>query len=299
MRSLLGFSEAIEKLELLATTIRIHRNLRRPEVVTVGVEVELRWRPPLETCLLVGVGRPPRHPTEQGDHHREEELPDLVGSCFVGRLHHAGAVTLTMAELTGAVKEGLLALAVGAALEVQILTEEDVAALAGRKGRHDSGRAATRPGSEAGSATLGGRRVPVRRPRVRSADGRREIPVQAYETFTSTEILGELALKRMMAKLSTRRYRTGLEPVGSAVAATATSASKSEVSQRFEAPLAAAAKAVFDHAVIQRCQPHKIRNVEQKLPDALASTVAKKMRAAYRNENALPPRPISKPLPAS
>jgi transposase-like protein len=39
--------------------------------------------------------------------------------------------------------------------------------------------------------------------------------------------------------------------------------------------------------VVQRCQLHKIRNVESKLPDALASTVAKKMRAAYRNPDAL------------
>ncbi len=75
--------------------------------------------------------------------------------------------------------------------------------------------------------------MPVRRPRVRSADGRREIPVPAYETFNSTEVLGELALEGMMAKLSTRRYPAGLEPVGQAVAATATSTSKSAVSRRF------------------------------------------------------------------
>ena len=44
---------------------------------------------------------------------------------------------------------------------------------------------------------------------------------------------------------------------------------------------------VFDHPLIQRCQLHKVRNVEDKLPDALASTVAKKMRAAYRNPDPL------------
>ena len=38
---------------------------------------------------------------------------------------------------------------------------------------------------------------------------------------------------------------------------------------------------MFDHPVIARCQLHKIRNVEAKLPKALAATVAKKMRAAY------------------
>ena len=51
--------------------------------------------------------------------------------------------------------------------------------------------------------------------------------------------------------------------------------------------LSAAVRAVFDHPVIARCQLHKIRNVVSKLPEALGSTVAKKMRAAYRMDNAL------------
>jgi len=37
----------------------------------------------------------------------------------------------------------------------------------------------------------------------------------------------------------------------------------------------AAVKAVFDHPVVARCQLHKIRNVQSKLPKALASTVTK------------------------
>ena len=37
--------------------------------------------------------------------------------------------------------------------------------------------------------TLGGRRVPVQRPRVRSADGTAEVAVPAYEVFATTEIL--------------------------------------------------------------------------------------------------------------
>jgi transposase-like protein len=44
---------------------------------------------------------------------------------------------------------------------------------------------------------------------------------------------------------------------------------------------------VFDHPVIQRCQLHKLRNVTDRLPDAAASTVAKRMRAAYRNPDPL------------
>jgi putative transposase len=44
---------------------------------------------------------------------------------------------------------------------------------------------------------------------------------------------------------------------------------------------------VFDHPVIQRCQLHKLRNVTDRLPDALASTVAKRMRRAYHHADPL------------
>jgi putative transposase len=285
-------------------------------------------------------------------------------------------VSVAMAELTGALREGLLALAVGAGLQVMAaVMEESVTELAGPKGRHDPNRVAGRHGHEDGSVTLGGRRVPVRRPRVRAADGSGEVAVPAYELFASTELLGELALERMMAKLSTRRYPAGLEPVGSAVEAVATSTSKSSVSRRFvqrtevalaemlsadlsgldlvalmvdgvhfaesccvvalgiasdgtkvplglmegatenatvvtdllvglrergldvtrptlvvidgSKALASAVKAVFDRPLVQRCQLHKVRNVESKLPKALAALVAKKMRAAYRDPDPL------------
>ena len=220
--------------------------------------------------------------------------------------------------------------------------------------------------------TLGGRRVRVRRPRVRTADGTRELPVPTYQAFAATD---QLAVERMLAKLSTRRYPAGLEPVGADVERTAAGISKSTISRRFVArtehalaellaqdltglelvalmvdgirvaehtcvvalgitidgtkiPLALAegatenatvvgdllaglrdrglevtrpilvvidgAKAlrravtqVFDHPVIQRCQLHKLRNVTDRLPDAVASTVAKRMRAAYRNPDPL------------
>ena len=285
-------------------------------------------------------------------------------------------VSVAMAELAGAMKEGLLAMAVGAGFQVMaVMMEDTVTSLAGPKGRHDSDRTAVRHGSEAGAVTLGGRRVPVRRPRVRTADRSGEVPVPAYDLFSSTDLLGPMVLERMMAKLSTRRYAAGLEPVGAQIQASARSTSRSAVSRRFVAAteaalgelmgedlsgldlvaimidgvhfadhlcvvalgigidgtkhplglvegdtenatvvkdllaglrdrgmdttrpilavldgakaLTAAVNAVFDHPVIQRCQFHKIRNVERYLPDALAATVASKMRAAYRDPDAL------------
>ena len=57
----------------------------------------------------------------------------------------------------------------------------------------------------------------------------------AYELFSSTDVLSAMALERMMAKLSTRRYAAGLEPVGAVVEATGRSTSKSAISRRFVA----------------------------------------------------------------
>jgi len=145
-------------------------------------------------------------------------------------------VSVAMEEIVADMREGLLALAVGAGLQVmQQLMEADVAAVCGPRGRHDPDRAATRHGSGRGSVTLGGRRVPVSRPRVRAIDGSGEVPVAAYELFTGTELLGKMAMERMLAGVSTRRYPVALEPVGAQVEADGKSTSKSAVSRKFVA----------------------------------------------------------------
>jgi transposase-like protein len=267
-------------------------------------------------------------------------------------------------------------MAVGSGLQVMAtMMNADVAAACGPKGKHDVARRAVRHGTEAGSVTLGGRRVPVERPRMRAADGSGEVPVPSYELFSRTEVLGRMAMERMLAGLSTRRYPVGLEPVGQRVEQSARSTSKSAVSRRFVAAtetaladllaaplgeldlvasmidgvhfgehlcvvawgigidgtthplgltegstentsvvtdllsglrdrgldttrpifvgidggkaLRAAVVRIFDHPVIGRCQLHKLRNVADKLPDHLASTVTKRMRAAYHADSAI------------
>jgi hypothetical protein len=145
-------------------------------------------------------------------------------------------VIVSMAEIAGSAREGLLALAVGTGLQVMAaMFDEDATRLCGPEGKHNDDRAGYRHGSEAGSVTLGGRRVPVTRPRVRAADGSGELHLPSYDVFSSTEILGRLAMEKMLAGLSSRRYTAGLEPAGQAVADQATAASKSAVSRRFVA----------------------------------------------------------------
>ena len=59
------------------------------------------------------------------------------------------------------------------------------------------------------------------------------MPLASYELFSGTEVLGRMAMQRMLAGLSTRRYRVGLEPVGQRTEQAATSTSRSAVSRRF------------------------------------------------------------------
>jgi len=145
-------------------------------------------------------------------------------------------VAVALNEIVADVGEGLLALAVGAGLQVMAaMFADNVAQLCGAKGKHDPARVGYRHGTEAGSVTLGGRRVPVSRPRVRAADGSGELPLPAYELFSSTEVLGAMAMSRMLGGLSTRRYQLGLEPVGADVTASSSSTSRSAVSRKFVA----------------------------------------------------------------
>ena len=145
-------------------------------------------------------------------------------------------VIVSMAEIAESAKEGLLALAVGTGLQVMAaMFAEDAAVLCGPEGRHNPDRAGYRHGAGAGSVTLGGRRVPVTRPRVRAADGSGELRLPSYDLFSSTEILGQMALEKMLAGLSSRRYTAGLEPAGQAVEEAAAATSKSAVSRRFVA----------------------------------------------------------------
>jgi putative transposase len=285
-------------------------------------------------------------------------------------------VSVAMSEIAADVGEGLLALAVGAGLQVMAaMMAADVDALCGPRGRHDSDRTATRHGSEDGSVTLGGRRLPVRRPRVRAADGSGELPIASYQTLSRSEMLGRKAMEQMLAGLSTRRYQVGLEPVGEQITTESTSTSKSAISRRFvkateaaltdlmaadlsgldlvafmvdgvhfadhvcvvalgitidgtKVPLAIeegstenatlvtslivglrergldvtrpvlavldgskalrrAVLDVFDHAVIARCQLHKIRNVRDRLPEKLRTVVERRIRQAYHADSAL------------
>ena len=139
-----------------------------------------------------------------------------------------------LGQLVGAAKEGLLALSVGVGLGVlSEMLEEEVDEVVGPKGKWNRDRTAVRHGHDDGEVTLGGRRVEVRRPRMRTADGEAEVPLASYEYFADRDPLQRVVLERMLAGVSTRRYRRTQEPVGEEVEVRARSTSKSSVSRTF------------------------------------------------------------------
>ena len=81
--------------------------------------------------------------------------------------------------------------------------------------------------------TLGGRRVPVRRPRMRTSDDEHELPVSTYEYFADRDPLTRAVMDRMLAGVSTRRFASVGEPVGEEVEQDASATGKSTVSELF------------------------------------------------------------------
>jgi putative transposase len=161
---------------------------------------------------------------------------DAVQAAREAALVLPDTVSVAVGELVGELEEGLLAFVVGAGFKVvQSMMEHEVETLAGAKGRHDPARTAVRHGRDDGVVTLGGRQVAISRPRVRSADRSAEVPLATYDCFASTELLGRMAMEKMLAKISTRRYAAGLEPVGAAVETKSRGTSRSAVSRRFVA----------------------------------------------------------------
>jgi transposase-like protein len=142
-------------------------------------------------------------------------------------------VTLALTDIAGAAREGLLAMSVAAGMAVmQTIFEAEITAAAGPKGKHDPDRSVVRHGSETGSVTLGGRRVPVSRPRARTLDGH-EVPLTSYAQFAADDLLGRVVAERMLAGIATRRHAGIGEPVGTEVTGAATCTGRSAVSRRF------------------------------------------------------------------
>jgi len=156
--------------------------------------------------------------------------PRIVRKPYVHQVELPAQVTVSLTELAEQAKEELLALSVGVGLAVvDEIMQAEVTQRVGPKGRHNPARTANRHGEEPRQLTLGGRRIVVSKPRVRTTAGE-EVELRSYRTFASRNLLTEAALARMLAGLSSRRYAAGLEPIGELPT---TGTARSSVSRRF------------------------------------------------------------------
>ncbi len=143
-------------------------------------------------------------------------------------------VVVSLEGMLDSIREGLLAFCVSTGFRVlEDMLEAEVESLVGPKGKHDSNREAFRHGSTLGRLVLGGRKVEVRRPRVRSTDGDQEVPLESYQVFQNEDLLVQETLQRMILGLAGRRYEGGLEPVGEETEQQSNGTSRSTVSRRF------------------------------------------------------------------
>ena len=142
----------------------------------------------------------------------------------------SGQLTLAaMIDARASLHDAIVAAGMGV---LSAMLEEDRARLCGPRYAHDPMRDAHRAGHVRGELALGGRRVQVRRPRVRDVEGP-EVPLSTWERFASADPLTPRAVEQMVLGVSTRNYARSIEPAPPGVETRGTS--KSAVSRRFVA----------------------------------------------------------------
>lgn len=142
-------------------------------------------------------------------------------------------LTVALTDIAEVAREGLLALSVSTGLAVMAqMMQDEITAVVGPKHAKLPDRTAVRHTPTPTSVVLGGRKVPIDRPRARKLEGG-EVALETFATFAAEDLLNQVVLERMLAGLATRRHRAAAEPVGEQVERTARSTSKSAVSRRF------------------------------------------------------------------
>ena len=140
-------------------------------------------------------------------------------------------VLLPLTSLLVTVKGALFDLVMSTGYSVlQMLLEQEREQLCGQRYKHDGKRAASRWGFTDGELVFGGRRLKVKRPRARSADGKEE-QLPSWKQFSDEDPLKERAVEQMILGVATRKYGRSLETLPEEAKSRGTS--KSAVSRRF------------------------------------------------------------------
>ena len=139
---------------------------------------------------------------------------------------------LPLVDLLVDTRTELFELAMRSGLKVfTTMLEEDRTALCGPRYAHEPDRPASRAGTVRSEVVLGGRKVAIQRPRVRTADG--EVPLPTFQTMAHRDPLDRRVVEQMLVGVATRQYARSLEPITADIESRGTS--KSAVSRRFVA----------------------------------------------------------------
>jgi transposase-like protein len=161
-----------------------------------------------------------------------KSLTKSIRSKLISHDVHA-QFSLPVANVLRDVRSAFFGLCINAGKAVLgAMMEAERTALCGPKGVPDAERAAYRGGHTRSWVTVGGRRIAIARPRARAIQaGELELPTFAWAAHEDP--LNCATMAAMAARVSTRRYRTMLDPLPESEAQSAVS--KSAVSRRFVA----------------------------------------------------------------
>lgn len=112
------------------------------------------------------------------------------------------------------------------------MMEQDREELCGPRWKRDPERSAGRAGTTRSEVTLGGRRIPIPRPRVRSIEGE-ELGLPSFAFASSRDPMDRHTLNAVACGISSRKYARSLDALSESVEERATS--RSAVSRRYVA----------------------------------------------------------------
>ncbi len=147
-------------------------------------------------------------------------------------------LAVTLVDIAGVCREGLMAVAVEAGLATAAaIMAEEVAGLCGVWNARDPERTHVRGGSTETSVPMGGQRLSIRRSRVHGVDGdgnrAGEVDLDTFGVFSEGDLLAATVIEWMLAGVGTRSFERVADPIGETARAKAVSTSKSAVSRRF------------------------------------------------------------------
>ena len=162
-------------------------------------------------------------------HAKKSESLQLVESPRATKVQ----ISLPMLEAFGRIEDSFFEFCVNTGQQVlAAMMEQDREALCGPRWKRDPERSAGRAGTTQSEVTLGGRRIPIARPRARSIEGE-ELELPTFAFASNRDPMDRHTLNAVACGISNRKYARSLDPLPESIEERSTS--KSAVSRRYVA----------------------------------------------------------------